>query len=204
MNEQLLKAFRSNKVKSIQFDWSNDLDFEPKLPDCAVNGEFQGMDIYILCLKDSYLPDENSILFYNNPRNSQNTIDGDFGHVCFLHHPGYDEDIRLDLNALSRDYDQILFLIGRPKAYREDCETWIDYSLVENCKEDICNVRCSFYLSDLESPCVNFKFEYNKVGAMVLFELKLQNGFWEFRNNNKCYENGLQEIVAKYNKSTDG
>lgn len=48
-----------------------------------------GLDIYVLCLHNGVLSDEDSLLFYNNPSNKDDGIVGDYN-TRYANFPGWD------------------------------------------------------------------------------------------------------------------
>ena len=187
-------------INRIEINWSDSIKDEPKLVDCSFDDAMSGLDIYVLCLMNNIFPDEKSILFYNNYSNSDESIIGDYN-IIHCTYPGYDQSFSLNTKKIDDKYDQILFVIGRPKTRTLNSENWIDQNLVKDVKNEKCFIECSINRKN-SSPViiVNIEYEYNKFGSLVLFEFKKANDSWKLIKNHITYTNGLKEIIEKHYK----
>ncbi len=193
--------FQFHKLRSIDVNWTNSLSFEPKLDDCSINDSIEGLEIYVVCLKNGVLPDDKSILFYNNYSTEENSLIGDYG-TMYCVYPGCDQSFTIYPELIGNKYDEILFIIGRPKSNNSKEDNWIDQDQVKDVVDEICFIDCKIdttrsvgYIS-----INNIRYEYNKYGAMVQFSLK-NNDNWELNLSHALYTDGLFEIVAKHSKS---
>jgi hypothetical protein len=196
--EVLGSEFIFNRVYCVEINWSNSLDFEPKLYDCSFDHAMSGLDVYVICLKNGVLPDEKDLVFYNNFSNTDESIEGDYGY-CYADYPGFDQCFWIIPSKLTEKYDEILFVIGRPKTRNEKNTNWIDHDLVRKVTDEICYVDCKILQWENEYHTIrNIKFEYNKNGATVLFKFEKNNSCWTIDLSHNIYNNGLKEIIEKH------
>lgn len=188
--------FNFSEVHSVELTWSESLNIEPKLYDCSFDDAMSGLDVYALCLKNGFLPDKTSLLFYNNSSNSDDSIRGDFGY-CYLKDPGFDQCFFLCPDKLNIKYDEIVFAIGRPKTTNEKNSNWIDHEIVKKVADETCYVDCRI---NKHIKIKNIEYKYNAHGAIVLFKFVKNNNNWTIDLNHNIYYNGLQEIIEKHLK----
>lgn len=195
--EVLGSEFIFNHVNRVEINWTCGLDFEPKLLDCTLSNRV--LDVYALCLKNGFLPDETSLIYYNNSSNSDNSITGDYNIDCYRD-PGFDQMFSLNPNKIDIKYDEIIFFIGRPQTRNNKNKNWIDHELVKEVKDEICYVNCMIQCGREYLEIKNIKYEYNKFGATVLFRFLKNNESWNLDLKHYIYNNGLIEIIEKHLK----
>lgn len=204
MNEKKVEDHKFNfrYLHEIDINFTNSLEFFPELKNCSKQDSEYGFEIYVICLKNGILPDNSSLLYYNNYSTIDKSIAGDYG-TMYADYPDYDRSFEINPELIDKMYDEIIFLIGRPKSYVSKNEEWIHQDLVKDVIEDFCFVECKLLFADQIHSCISIskiKYEYNKFGAMVLFSLKKNNNQWNLNLKNKTYTNGLFQIVVKHNK----
>jgi stress response protein SCP2 len=199
--EFICSEFNFSVVSSVELTWIDSLNPEPKLLDCSFDVVMSGLDVYVICLKNGILPDEKSLIFYNNFSNSDESISGDFN-CCYFAYPGFDQSFFLRSNKLNNIYDEIIFAIGRPKTHNEKNIDWIDCELVKKVTDEICYVDCKIKKSHTNEYIAinNIQYEFNKYGAIVLFKFQKYNNNWKIDLSHNIYKNGLQEIIEKHSK----
>lgn len=194
--------FNFKDISFVEIDWSDSLHFEPKLHDCSLNDAMSGFDIYVLCLNEGVFPDNRSLLYYNNSSNSDNSISGDFN-TFYTVHPGYDQCFQLNPQILSQKYDEVIFVIGRPKTKNTTNINWIDHSLVKEVSDEICYVNCRLVKTLKKNMHINLKnieFAYNKNGALILFRIVKTDENWKLDLSHHTFYDGLSELFNKYSK----
>lgn len=199
--EFVCSEFTFSEVRGVELTWVDSLNPEPKLYDCSFDDAMSGLDVYAICLKNGILPDETSLLFYNNISNSDDSISGDFNY-CYVDYPGFDQCFFLSPDKLNIKYDEIIFAIGRPKTRNEKKTNWIDHELVKKVTDETCYVNCRIK-KDSSNEYITIKnidYKYNLYGAIVLFKFVNINGDWTIDLSHNIYFNGLQEIIEKYSK----
>ncbi len=101
-------------TKFVEVNWSDYLASEPQLFDCSFDDAMSGLDVYALCLNLGLMPDEKSLLFYNNYSNSTKSLEGDYDRR-YGDMPDFDQCFILNPQNLDKEFDEILFIIGRHK-----------------------------------------------------------------------------------------
>lgn len=193
--------FNFSEVQSVELIWVDSLNAEPKLYDCSFDDAMSGLDVYALCLKNGFLTDETSLIFYNNSSNFDDSIKGDFD-CCYYAYPGFDQCFSLRPDKLNIKYDEIIFAIGRPKATNEKNVKWIDHEIVKKVVDETCYVDCRIkkHFSNEYITLKNIEYKYNAHGAIVLFKFVKNNDIWTIDLSHNIYYNGLQEIIEKHSK----
>ena len=174
----------------ININYSNDLELEMNIPD-SPDGAY--LELYALGLHKNQMPNKKSLIYFNNPADSDEGII--LEDCVFCDYPGYDIALFLDLKKINFNYDRIIFIIGRPMAGNATPETWICEKSVKDAIKEVCCIDC---LINESSVLKNIKYQYNKFGAMSLFELKKTKDFWKLNVRNDVYKNGLKEIIDKH------
>ena len=189
--------FIFNQVTNVEINWSNSLVFKPKIYDCSFDDASSELDVGVLCLKNKKFVDLESLIFYNNSSNAENSILGDYGY-CYLFYPGFDQIFSLNPNKIDMKYDEIIFYISRPQTINSKDKNWIDHELVREMKDEICYVNCRIRCGSEYIVIKNIKYAYNKFGASVLLRFSKNYEGWNLNLEHDVYNNGLFEIIEKH------
>ena len=190
------------ETKFIEVTWSDYLASEPKLFDCSFDDAMSGLDVYALCLNLGFMPDEKSLLFYNNYSNLTKSLEGDYD-WRYGDMPDFDQCFILNPQNFDKEFDEILFIIGRPKTKNSTSKAWIDSNQIKDVIEEICLVDCKIRAKNgIDYLMIrNIKYEYNKYGAMVLFGVKKIDDSWIIDLSHYQYLNGLSDIIERHFKT---
>lgn len=203
IGHDFLKDIDLTELHRVEISWSDNLNLDPSLFDCSFDDGMYGFDCYAICLKNNLMPNDKSLVFYNNESTSEGGIWGFYMCNLFLptKYPGFDTSFSIDSNKLTTIYDEIIFVIGRPKCCNPKCSSWIDHVKIENFKHEKCTVDTKLILSHgISYNTKSIVFEYNKYGAISLFCLKHIDNKWIIEYDQKLFNDGLSEILSTYYK----
>ena len=198
--EELVPGFIFNYGIDVTINWSCSLDFEPKLYDCSNDDIMSGFDVGVICLNNKNFTDDESLIFYNNSSNAENSIWGDYD-FRYADYPGFDQMFTLNPNKIDEKYDEIIFFICRPQTRNNKDKNWIDHEQIKEVKDEVCYVNCEIQCRSEYIKIKNIKYEYNKFGAIVLFRFLKNYEGWKLNLKHDIYNNGLIEIIEKYLKN---
>ena len=200
IGNEFLEDIDLTDLHSVDISWSNYLNTDPSLFDCSFDDGMNGFDCYAICLKNNLMPNDKSLVFYDNESTSEGGILGSYNY-SFYQDPGFDTSFSIDSKKLKTIYDEIIFVIGRPKICNPKISSWIDHVKIEKFKHEKCTVNSKLILRNgISYNTKSIVFEYNKYGAMSLFYLKDIDNKWVIEYDQKLFKDGLSEIISTYCK----
>ncbi len=204
IDSEILLDLDVSLLNNVEISWTDDLKLNPSLYDCSFDDGLNGFDCYVICLKNNLMPNDKSLVFYNNESTTEGGILGLYNfNTMTCQYPGFDTSFSIDTKKLKNIYDEIIFIIGRPKSCNPKCSSWIDHDKIEKFKHEICSVDSKLILSNgISYNTKSIVFEYNKYGAMSLFCLKDIDNKWVVEYDQKLFKDGLSEILSTYHKQT--
>lgn len=200
IGSEFIQEFELTEFNNVEISWTDDLELNPSLYDCSFDDGMNGFDCYAICLKNNLMPNDKSLVFYNNESTSEGGILGLYNFYT-VQYPGFDTSFSIDSKKLKNIYDEIIFFIGRPKNCNPNCSSWIDHEKIEKFKHEKCTVDSKLISSNgISYNTKSIVFEYNKYGAMSLFCLKDIDNKWVVEYDQKLFKDGLSEILSTYYK----
>lgn len=194
----MCSKFNFLRVRSIELNWIESLKPQNKYTDYSIYGKTPRLDVYVLCLKNGFFPDEKSLIFHNNCSNSDKSISSDFD-IIHSHYPGHDRCFYLKPDQLNDKYDEIIFVIGRPRTENKINTIFNDYEHEKKVTNEICYVDCRFNTAYSRGYVKIKNIAYNcyKYKDMVLFKFVKHNNNWAIDLGHNIYNNGFQEIIIE-------